>query len=706
MTIPARLRPLLGCLLLAAVVLAIYSQVTHHSFVAFDTNFITQNPHVLRGLSAEGFRWSLTASYSANWLPLTWWSHMLDVELFGLDPGRHNLVSVALHALASMALFLALARLTKAPGRSWFVAALFAVHPLHVESVAWIIERKDVLSALFGWLCLYAYAAYAERPGALRYGAALACLALGLLSKSMLVTWPAVLLLLDFWPLRRESLGLRRLVLEKLPFLALSIGAAAATWFAQAGGGAVKTLDVLPLSQRLANAPVALAAYLRKAFWPTDLAFFYPHPCDRLPATEVAIALGVLALVTLVALLQWRRARYPAVGWLFFLGTLVPVIGIVQVGGQAHADRYTYIPLTGVFVWLTWQACDAWPRALALRAALGGALIAALAFVAHRQTATWRDTESLCARALAVTESNHMAHIVLGNSRIERGDLDGGIAELQQALAISPREAEACGNLAVALYRKRDMRAAEIRAREAVAIAPTNPRLHNQLASILLGQARCEEALSQANEALRLDPRFAHAMNTSGGALEGLGRTAEAKSAYERALRLDPTVHEARFALVRLARAAGDAARVEALLREVLQWDPQDVRAARELARELVETRRAEARAVLERALALRPQSAALAADYVWLLAEGGDTTDVARAIEIGERASANGAVPTVLLRALARAYAAGGEFERALVTARRGLEQARARKETALEGELDAHAAAYAAGRVGPAAR
>ena len=371
---------------LALAVLAVYAPVRSFPFVVYDDKaYVSENPAVLGGLSREGVIWAFTHSEQGNYVPLTWLSHMLDVELFGLDAGRHHTVNALLHLLTALLLFEALRRMTGAPAPSAFVALLFAVHPTHVESVAWVAERRDTLSAFFWMLTLLAYAGYAGpgRRRGLRYAAVLAAFGLGLLAKPMLVTLPFVLLLLDFWPLRRASEGIGRLVLEKVPLLALAgLTSAAAVW-TQGAVGAMATLEQLPLAARVANALLSYAAYLGKTLWPVDLAVFYPYALE-MPLAKTAAALGLLVALSAAALLQWRSRPYLAVGWLWYLGTLLPVIGIVQIGSQSMADRYTYLPTIGIAIAIAWGAADLASgrprarRALAAAAALAlGACISA-----------------------------------------------------------------------------------------------------------------------------------------------------------------------------------------------------------------------------------------------------------------------------------------------------------------------------------------
>lgn len=665
-----RLRTLCSCVSLAVLVFAVYAQVARHQFVVYDTgDYITDNPHVLAGLTLDGVRWALTSSFAANWFPLTWVSHMLDVELFGVDPGRHNLVNVFFHAVNAMLLFGLLQRMTQQWFPSLWVAAMFAIHPLHVESVAWVVERKDVLSTFFGWLCLLAWTTYARRPAAGRYMLALVLFGMGLMCKPMLVTWPFVLLLLDYWPLRRDALGARRLILEKLPFIALSVASSVITVYVQHAGGAIQTLTRLPLSVRLSNACVAVVRYLGKMIWPFDLAFHYPHPKGHLTVTAVIGALLLLAAISAAAIWLRRRARYFPVGWFFFLGTLVPVIGIVQVGGQAMADRYTYIPLTGVFIVLAWGAMDLVPKWPRLAGVLGTLIVLALAPVTSRQVATWRDTRTMCEQGVRAAGDDYVAHNLLGCYLMENGDLDAAIPELRRALELAPNDADALSNLSAALLRKGALAEAVTFARRALAIAPGLSKVHNALAAALIGQRRLDEALAEADEALALDPYLASAHNNRAFVLANFGRAAEAEAAYERAIDLRPDLVQAHLGLAQFLVA---------------------------------QRRPAEALHELDECLRLKPDWPPAAVDAIWILANEREVADPARAITLGERivekrAGRNAA----LLDGLASAYAAAGRFQDALSMARRAFDRAQETGDLELAGRIERRIAAYEAGTI-----
>lgn len=438
------------CLALAAATLCVYGPALRHDFLALhDDNFyVTANPHVKQGLSVESLRWAWTAYHAANWHPLTWMSHMLDVELYGLEPAGHHATSVSFHVANTVLLFLVLRAMTVATWPSALTAALFALHPLHVESVAWVAERKDVLSGFMFMLTLAAYARYARTPSFGRYGLVVFTGALGLTAKPMLVTLPLVLLVIDFWPLDRlaSTAGRRRwrIVAEKVPLLILSAGVGLVTWLAQQQAGAMGSLARFPLQARIANALVACVAYLGKTLLPRNLAAIYPHPGDTIALWKVLASLLLLILVTAAAW-AWRRSR-PCMmaGWLWYLIMLAPVLGIVQVGEQAMADRYTYLPLIGPFAALSWGLAAVVRRsgrAFAARTVAGAAaavLLFVLAVLSARQVSTWRDAATVFQRAIHAVPGNYFAHHEYGMLLLKQGEPFQGLAHLKQAVKVRP----------------------------------------------------------------------------------------------------------------------------------------------------------------------------------------------------------------------------------------------------------------------------
>lgn len=545
--------------------IAVYAQVRQFDFVNYDDpEYVTGNAHVLQGLTPEDLAWAATSGKAANWFPLTRVSHMLDVQLFGLDSGLHHLTNLLFHALSTLLLFAFLNRATRARWPSAFVAFFFALHPLHAESVAWIAERKDVLSAFFWCLALWAYVRYTERPGLGRYLLVLFLFCCGLLAKPMIVTLPFVLLLLDFWPLRRlPSAKPRVVLLEKLPFLVLSTGIALATYIVQQGSRAIKAF---PLVLRVENALVSYMAYIGKTFWPADLAVFYPYP-HNVPLWEVTFAGLVLGCVSVVVVRAFRKHPYLAVGWFWYLGTLLPVIGLIQVGAQARADRYTYIPMIGLSIIIAWGAVDVirqWPRAKPVVIGLAAAACACCALLASVQIGYWRNSETLFAHVLQVTQGNYVAHHNLGLAIVDQpGRSPEAIAHYQAALRIQPDSVEARTDLGTALARSGHVEQAIAEYQTALRIAPdctvclSNLRLaQRQLADDLFKSGvalakseRIPEAVAQFEAALRLEPDDAEAHNNLGVALARLGRMTQAVQEFKAAVHLKPDYADARYNL-------------------------------------------------------------------------------------------------------------------------------------------------------------
>lgn len=503
---------------LAVLTVAVFFPVRTFEFTLFDDNaYVTDNAIVQRGLTWSGAVWAFTTFHTGNWHPLTWLSHMLDAELWGLDPGSHHLVNVAFHAVNTALLFIVLYGRTNGFWASAFAAALFAVHPLHVESVAWVAERKDVLSTFFWLLAIAAYTWYVRNPGRLRYAAVAVAMTLGLLAKPMVVTLPVVLLLLDYWPLARWMPGsgmarLRQLMWEKAPLMGLAGIFSAITLYAQRAGGNVAGVEHLPVAARLGNAVLSYARYLELTVWPHGLAPLYPHPLSAggsMPWLEVGISAAAVGALTGVAVWAGTRHKYLVTGWLWFLVTLAPVIGVIQVGRQAIADRYMYIPSIGLFAAAAWGlATWAGPsrrRSLAAAAAAGLVLVAAIA-ATRAQLPYWRNTATLFERALAVTERNAGAHQQLGAAYARSGRLSDAEAQFRAALAIAPHSLEARNNLGIVLAQSgRPAEAAEV-FREGLARRPHDATLHANLARALRQQGSLPEAIAHYREAVRLDP--------------------------------------------------------------------------------------------------------------------------------------------------------------------------------------------------------
>jgi tetratricopeptide (TPR) repeat protein len=655
--------------LVAGLAVAVYHPVASFEFVNYDDyHYVVENTHVATGLTPGNAAWALRAFWAGNWHPLTWISHQLDVSLFGLSPGGHHLTNLALHAANGVALLAVLFSLTGSLWRSAFVAALFVAHPLNVESVAWVSERKNVLSTFFWILAMGAWGGYARRPTRGRYARVALWLALGLTAKPMVVTLPCVLLLLDFWPLGRfdpdapgAAARARALLKEKLPLFALAAASSLLTVGAQKGAGAVTTLAQVPLGSRLANAAVSYLVYLWQMLWPAGLSAFYPHPGRSLEAGPLLLALLAVALLSALAWSVRRRAPFAPVGWLWYLGTLVPVIGLVQVGSQAHADRYAYVPLIGAFCVIAWGLAALAPAPRVLGAG-GAAALVALALAAHRQALHWRDSIALFEHAKSVTRRNYVAYTNLGLAynkqkkwdtaiqnfkaalRIEadsaealghmglalakQGDVDGAIAALSKAIAIYPKSEHAHNNLGVAL-RKRDPRQAVAHLREAVALAPEFAEARVNLAAALLAAGEPDQATQALAEAVRLEPGVAATRTRVGAVWLERGDNAAAIREFEEALRLDPRHSEALNSRGVARLREGDLTGARADFEEVLRRAPEDADAHSNLGTVLVRGGKpAEGAAELQAALALNPRQADAHATLGAVLAQAGKLDD------------------------------------------------------------------------------
>ena len=559
------------CVALLAATFAVYFQSREFAFVNYDDpDYVTNNPHILQGITPDGIRWAFTSTEAANWFPVTRLSHMLDVQLFGMDSGWHHLVSVALHAIASVLLFLTLVRATAARGPSAFVAFVFALHPLHVESVAWVAERKDVLCALFWFLALWAYV---RGMGAL----VVASFVLGLMSKPMIVTLPLTLLLLDVWPLQR---GWR--VREKLPLFAIAAAGAVLTYLVQKSGGAVMPTAVLGLG----NALVAYLTYIGKTLWPAGLAVFYPYP-ETLALWRPVLAAVALAAITWGVVRLRRPYPYLAVGWFWFLVTLVPVIGIVRAGEQARADRYMYVPMVGLAIMAAWGGAHLlrkWPR---LRFAAATGACVACAGAAWAQAGYWRNSETLFAHALEVTRGNYIAEHNLGVYLTDQpGRIPESVAHLEQAVWLQPEAAQMHSDLGIALARTDRLADAIAEFRAAVRLRPDSAVPHINLAGALAQSGQRAEAAAEYEAALRIQPDAAGARlrlarvkaeehYQAGIALATADRPREAAAEFASALQFDPEYAEAHNNLgVVLSQIPGKESDAITHFREALRIRP------------------------------------------------------------------------------------------------------------------------------------
>jgi protein O-mannosyl-transferase len=501
---------------------AVFGQTLWHEFINYDDpRYVYENTKITSGLSLSGIAWAFTHIHSMNWHPLTTISHMLDCQLFGLKEGWHHFTNVLLHTFAAILLFLALLQMTGALLRSAFVAAVFAIHPLRVESVAWIAERKDVLSGVCFMLTLLAYVYYTRAPSLKRYLGVALVFVLGLMSKPMLVTLPLVLLVLDYWPLsriggHRSGAGRQLLmpVLEKIPLIALSAVSSFVTLLVQKG--AVGWTEQLPIADRINNAVVSYAAYIWQMFWPVRLAVFYPHPEHRLPLGEIISCLLLLICITAVAVALRKQRPYLITGWLWYLGMLVPVIGLVQVGWQGRADRYTYLPQIGLYIAATWAVADLtalWRHQRTILSAAAIFIIGVLSSCAWVQTTYWRDSETLFKHALAVTTNNDVAENNLGIVFLRQGKLDQAISLLQAAVDLRPDNSPAHENLAKALLQNGQVADALIHYRKLLELQPDNIEVHNIVGTVLIQQGRIREGVEEWQKVLAIQPDNGNAMS-------------------------------------------------------------------------------------------------------------------------------------------------------------------------------------------------
>jgi protein O-mannosyl-transferase len=702
-------RPRVVASLLVLITVAVYLPVWQCAFLTFDDpDYVTDNRMVRAGLTSAGMKSAFTTTHAFNWHPLTWVSHMTDCQLFGLRPGAHHLANVLFHAVNAALLFLLLLRVTAAMWPAAFVAAMFALHPLHVESVAWVSERKDVLSTFFGLLAMAAYARHVAgdkcrgtRTKSVRapivthvthrpsrpYVLSLLFFALGLMAKPMLVTLPFVLVLLDWWPLQRVS-GIRyqtsgsgaqygtrnsehvRLLFEKWPFLVLTVLSCLVTFLAQRG--AVISVEQLPLGLRLANAFRSYALYLFKAIWPADLSIIYPFP-SHTPAWQLAGAGVLLGAISWFAWRLRRRCPYLLVGWLWYLGMLVPVIGLVQVGGQAMADRYTYLPLVGILIAVAFGAHDLakrFPNGNKLAGIAATVSLMACLFVTERQLRHWHDSVALFSHAVGVTENNALAHMSLGFALYQEKRLDDAIVELKWALKLRPTPVDA----------------------------------HNILGAVLLGKGRVDEALAQFDIALKLRPDDPSAHNNRAAALFRKGDTAAAIVEYETALRLKPDYVEVENNLGAVLLGKGRVDEALAQFNIALKLDPDDPVAHNGRAAALL--RKSDTAAAIveyETALRLKPDYVEAENNLAWLLATSPEPSlrNGPRALHLArDAARLSDYNETYILDTLAAAFAETGQFAEAIKVAEQATQLATAQTNTALADSVRLRLEGYRAGK------
>jgi len=698
-------RPALICVLLALGVAAAYLPAVFLDFTNYDDPYyVTENPHVRAGISWGTSGWVFTHTCTGNWHPLTLLSHALDCQIYGLSPAGHHLTSVIFHAANTIVLFLLLRSMTGATWRSAAVAALFALHPLRVESVAWISERKDVLSTFFGLLSLWAYTGYARkvkgrgsngesevrnyspnfRSASLYYAMAVGLFALGLMSKPMLVTWPCVMLLLDFWPLNRVGqvpqrgvsiLQLRGLIVEKIPFFALAAVSCVVTFVVQREGTAVAPLQDISIRARVLNAMIAYARYIGKSIWPINLAPIYPY-VQEWPRWEMLVA--PVLLVTVTALAIWKRHQRPYLlaGWAWYLGTLVPVIGLIQVGNQSMADRYTYIPMIGLLVALVWTAADSmansrWRRPFAITAA-AVALVASL-IVTQRQLMFWQNTETLFRHTLAVTDKNYIAWNSLGFYFADHHESKEAERYFRKALTISPNNIHALEKLGSILIDQGRFEEAEASARRASELNPRMATAHRTLGLALMKQGKTTEAIEQYQESVGLEPDNATAHYNLANALARLAQFEKARQQYQEAVRLDPTLADAHNNLGYMVVREGKVEQAIAEFKAALQLRPDSWHARYGLADALA--RRGNLKEAADEfldVLKAQPQLASAQSQanrIAWILASHPEPQirDAKRALKLSERlCELTAYTNAIVVETLAVAQAEAGRFAEA----------------------------------------
>ncbi len=681
------------CAFLVVLVWVVFGQTLTHDFVNYDDQgYVFENAEVTAGLTIHGIVWAFTHTHSFNWHPLTWISHMLDCQLFGLHAGGHHFTSVLIHSIAVVLLFLVLRQMTGALWRCAFVAALFAIHPLHVESVAWVAERKDVLSGLFFLLTLGAYTHYVRHPSARSYLIVALFFALGLMSKPMLVTLPFVLLILDYWPLQRRPAAkpdkskaqkTKRpgfltpwipLLREKIPLFALSIASCVITIVAQKS--AIAPVDQLPLLRRLCNAALTLVVYLWQMIFPVHLAPLYLYP-TQLRLGEAVFAALLIALISLVTFIARRRKPYLLAGWLWYLVMLLPVLGILQVGWQSHADRYTYLPHIGLYFALTWligELTVSWRRRQVILGAAGGVVIILFAAMAWKQTTYWSNTESLWRHAIKITPGNYVAFTNLGDALLQQARFREAMDTYEISLGLSPNHADAENGLASALARQGQDEKAIDHFQKAIAARPQDPEYHNNFGNTLCQEGRLDEGIREYEKALQLrpDPVEIHNAETQfnlANALLRKGQIDDAIAHYRASLQIQPNDVDTHTSLATALMRKGTPAEAIREFQVAVAIDPQSVNALNYLSWALATCSDGSLRKG-ESAVALAEQARNLTHDR-----------------------------DPLVLRTLAAAYAETGQYPRAIEVAGTGLTLAREQKNPRLAATIQKELALYQAG-------
>ena len=585
------------CIFLVVATLAVYWQIQDHEFLYFDDNqYVTDNLNVKTGFTRESIVWAFTTSHAANWHPVTWLSHILDYQLYGLHPKGHLLTNLLIHIANALLLFTVLLRMTGALWQSGFVAALFALHPFNVESVAWAAERKNVLSTLFWLLTTWAYIRYTEKPTVKKYGWVALFLALGLMSKPMLVTLPFVLLLLDYWPLKRwkaddqvgaspprqsqNQTSLSFLILEKVPLLALAVGSSITTFIVQRAGGAVQSADVFPLQERVINAFVSYLSYLQKTVWPSGLSVFYAHPGNALPVWKGLVSAALLVVFTAWVIRVARRLPYLAVGWFWYLGTLIPVIGIVQVGTQAMADRYAYVPLIGIFIIAAWGLPDflaTWNQREKTPVLFAG-LLAPLMVVTWMQVNHWKNGITLFQHTISVTHDKYRefarAHNNLGIALKKKGRLIEAITQYKTAIKVNPDFSKPYNNLGNISMITKNFDEAIRYYKESIRISPDYANAYSNLGTVLLQKGEKEEAVVYLRDAIRINPDLNQARTNLGTILSQIGEKEEAIVHLREAVKINPDLALGHFSLGNVLFQTGETEEAITHYREAVRIKP------------------------------------------------------------------------------------------------------------------------------------
>jgi Tfp pilus assembly protein PilF len=583
------------CLFLVVSTLCVYWQVRHFSFVNFDDRqYVTRNYHVQAGFTLDSIRWAFTTTYASNWHPLTWLSHMLDFRIYGMHPGQHHMTNVLFHILNTLLLFFIFKRISGSRWKSASLAALFALHPLHVESVAWVAERKDVLCTFFWMLALWSYSRYVESPRPGKYLLLVFFYIMGLMAKPMIVTLPFVLLLLDYWPLKRfgpgfsgnENSAIQRpfhsgLILEKIPLFLLSAGSGIVTYLAQKSGGAVDSLAAIPLHARIANALVSYVGYICKMLWPHNLAVLYPYPASIAMWKSAGAGL-LLVMISVFVFRLFASKPYLAVGWLWYLGTLVPVIGIIQVGSQASADRYTYVPMIGIFIMATWGISEWVSKRHCSRIGLfasTAAVLLLLMITSRLQTKYWCNSVTLFEHTVKVTQNNSTAQLNLGEALAEQGDIDKAAIHYKDALKIKPNLDGANFNMGLYLRQKGNLDEAVYHFSKALQAGSDRAAVHYELGSTLEKKGDVSAAVKHYLAAIKIWPGYAKAYNNLGVILADRNQAKAAIVYLSKALQIDPHYAGAHFNLGKIYANMGDSEKAIFHYKKALQFDPDMMQA-------------------------------------------------------------------------------------------------------------------------------